>query len=345
MNRTATLCTLAATVATAALSLAAAAAAHAQGVVNVYTARHYQTDEAMYADFTKQSGIKINRIEGKEDELLERIKNEGASSPADVFITVDASRLEVADKAGVFQPVQSKALEARIPANLHTANWLAFSTRARVIVYNTKAINPEWVQTYEDLANPRLKGQICVRSGSHPYNLSLGAALLTHNGEAKTEAWAKGLVANFARAPKGGDTDQLRAVAAGECGVAISNTYYVARMMRSTTPEDVADIAALTVVWPNQKTWGTHVNVSGAGVIKTAPNKANAVKFLEYLASDSAQAYFADGNNEWPVVKTVTIKNPALEKLGTFKADDLAIEKWAPNTVAAQKLFDRAGWR
>ena len=326
-----------------------AASAHAQPaastVVNVYTARHYQTDEAMYADFTKQTGIKINRIEGKEDELLERIKNEGASSPADVFITVDASRLEVADKAGVFQPVQSKALEARIPANLRTPNWLAFSTRARVIVYNTKAIDPAWVQTYEDLADPRLKNQICVRSGSHPYNLSLGAALLTHDGEAKTEAWAKGLVANFARAPKGGDTDQLRAVAAGECGVAISNSYYVARMMRSTKPEDVKAIAALTVVWPNQKTWGTHVNVSGAGVVKTAPNKANAVKFLEYLASDSAQTHFADGNNEWPVVKGAATKNPALDKLGPFKADDLPVEKWAPNTVAAQKLFDRAGWR
>ncbi len=332
-----------------ALWLATATAAQAQpatnAVVNIYSARHYQTDEAMYANFTKETGIKINRIEGKEEELLERIKNEGASSPADVFITVDASRLEIADKAGLLQPVQSKALEARIPANLRTPNWLAFSTRARVIVYNTKAINPEWVQTYEDLASPRLKGQVCVRSGSHPYNLSLGAALITHLGEATTEAWAKGLVANFARAPKGGDTDQLRAVAAGECGVALSNSYYVARLMRSTKPEDVKDMAALTVVWPNQKTWGTHINVSGAGVIKSAPNKANAVKFLEYLASDSAQAYFADGNNEWPVVKTAVIKNPALDKLGPFKADETPIEKWAPNTVAAQKVFDRVGWR
>ena len=322
-----------------------AAVAQAQPIVNVYSARHYQTDEAMYANFTQETGIRINRIEGKEDELLERIRNEGASSPADVFITVDAARLELADKAGVLQPVQSKALEARIPANLRTPNWLAFSTRARVIVYSKAAINPQWVQTYEDLADPRLKGQVCVRSGSHPYNLSLGAALLTHDGEAKTEAWARGLVANFARAPKGGDTDQLRAVAAGECSVALANTYYVARLMRSTKPEDVRDMAALAVVWPNQTTWGTHVNVSGAGVIKTAPNKANAVKFLEYLASDSAQAYFADGNNEWPVVKTASVKNPALEKLGPFKADELPVEKWAPNTAAAQRVFDRAGWR
>jgi iron(III) transport system substrate-binding protein len=333
------------TLAAGALALGAAAAQAQQQVVNIYSARHYQTDEAMYANFTKETGIKINRLDGKEEELVERIKNEGASSPADVLITVDASRLELADKAGLFQRVQSKALEARIPANLRTPNWLAFSTRARVIVYNKAAVNPDWVQNYEDLGNPRLKGQVCVRSGSHPYNLSLGAALLTHDGEAKTEAWAKGVVANFARSPKGGDTDQLRAVAAGECGVALSNSYYVARLMRSTQAEDVKDMAALTVVWPNQKTWGTHLNVSGAGVVKTAPNRANAVKFLEYLASDSAQTYFADGNNEWPVVKTASVKNPALDKLGPFKADDLAVEKWAPNTAAAQKVFDRAGWR
>ena len=328
----------------AALLATGALGAQAQ-VLNLYTARHYQTDEALYANFTKETGIKINRIEGKEDELLERIKNEGASSPADVFITVDASRLEIADKAGVFAPVQSKLLDARVPAHLRTPNWLAFSTRARVIVYNAKTIKPEWVQTYEDLAHPRLKGQICVRSGSHPYNLSLGAALIAHHGEAKTEEWAKGVVANLARAPKGGDTDQLRAVAAGECGVAISNSYYVARLMRSTKPEDVKDMAALTVVWPNQKTWGTHLNVSGGGLVKTAPNKANAVKFLEYLASDSAQTYFADGNNEWPVVKSASVKNPALDKLGPFKADETPLAKWAPNTAAAQKVFDRAGWR
>lgn len=330
----------------AALLAAGAAGAHAQAqVLNLYTARHYQTDEALYANFTKETGIKINRIEGKEDELLERIKNEGASSPADVFITVDASRLEIADKAGVFAPAQSKVLDTRVPAHLRTANWLAFSTRARVIVYNAKTIKPEWVQTYEDLADPRLKGQICVRSGSHPYNLSLGAAIITQHGEAKAEQWAKGVVANLARAPKGGDTDQLRAVAAGECGVALSNSYYVARLMRSTKPEDVKDMAALTVVWPNQKTWGTHLNVSGGGLIKTAPNKANAIKFLEYLASDSAQNYFADGNNEWPVVKTSSVKNPALDKLGAFKADETPLAKWAPATATAQKVFDRAGWR
>ncbi len=329
-----------------ALSLSALAAAQAQQqVVNVYSARHYQTDEAMYANFTKETGIKINRIDGKEEELVERIRNEGASSPADVLITVDASRLDLADKAGLFQPVVSKVLQDRVPANLRTPNWLAFSTRARVIVYNKSTIKPEAVPTYESLAAPGLKGQVCVRSGAHPYNLSLGAAMIAHDGEAQTEAWARGLVANFARAPKGGDTDQLRAVAAGECGVALSNTYYVARLMRSTAPDDVKAVRALGVVWPNQASWGTHVNVSGAGVIKTSPNRANAVRFLEYLTSDSAQVYFADGNNEWPVVKTAQVKNPALDALGPFKSDEMPIEKWAPNTAAAQKAFDRAGWR
>jgi iron(III) transport system substrate-binding protein len=317
----------------------------ASAVVNIYSARHYQTDEALYANFTKQTGIKINRLDGKEEELVERIKNEGASSPADVLITVDAARLEIADKAGLFQPLQSAVLDSRIPANLRTPDWAAFSTRARVVVYNKASVNADWVQTYEDLADPRLKNQVCVRSGAHPYNLSLGAAMLAHNGEAKTEAWARGLVANFARAPKGGDTDQLKAVAAGECGVAISNSYYLARLMRSTKPEDQKVVQALGVVWPNQKTTGTHINVSGAGIVKNAPNRAAAVKFLEYLSSDEAQAYFADGNNEWPVVKTAQVKNPALEALGPFKADVLPIGQLAANTALAQKVFDRAGWR
>lgn len=316
-----------------------------EAVLNIYSARHYQTDEALYANFTKQTGIKINRLDGKEDELVERIRNEGKASPADVLITVDAARLEVADSLGLFQPVKSALLEARVPAGLRTPTWFSFSTRARVIVHNKAAVKADWVQTYEDLADPRLKGQVCVRSGSHPYNLSLGAALIAHNGEARTEAWAKGLVANFARAPKGGDTDQLRAVAAGECGVTISNTYYLVRLLRSTKPEDQAVVKELGIVWPNQKTWGTHVNVSGAGVLKHAPNRAAAVKFLEYLASDEAQGYFANGNNEWPVVKSAVTKNAALESLGSFKPDALPIGDLAKTTTTAQKVFDRAGWK
>jgi iron(III) transport system substrate-binding protein len=232
-----------------------------------------------------------------------------------------------------------------VPANLRTPTWYSFSTRARVIVYNKVAVKREQVQSYEDLAGPALKGQVCMRSGSHPYNLSLGGALIAHDGEAKTEAWAKGLVANFARAPKGGDTDQIKAVAAGECGVTISNTYYVVRMMRSTKPDEQAAMRAVGIVWPNQASWGTHVNVSGAGVLKHAPNRAAAVQFLEYLASNEAQGYFANGNNEWPVVKGAVAANRELESLGTFKADAMPIGDIARFTSAAQKAFDRAGWK
>lgn len=326
----------------AALPLAASAA---DKELNLYTARHYQTDEALYANFEKATGIKVRRIEAAEDALLERIRSEGADSPADVFITVDASRLAKADELGLFAEVKSKVLDSRIPANLRTGEWFAFSTRARVIVYNKLNVAAGDVQTYEQLADPKLKGKVCVRSGMHPYNLSLGAAMIAHNGEAKTEEWARGVVANFARSPKGGDTDQIKAVAAGECGVALTNTYYVARLMRSTTPEDRAVMEAIGVVWPNQKTTGTHINVSGGGMLKNAPNKEAAVKFLEYLASDEAQIYFADGNNEWPTVASVKVKNPALERLGAFKADSLPIGQTSKGVVNAQKVFDRAGWR
>ena len=328
------------------LALLAATAAQAQEkVLNLYSARHYQTDERLYENFTKQTGIKINRIEGKEDELMERLRNEGANSPADVFITVDATRLAVADSYGLFAPVKSKLLESRIPAHLHTDTWFAFSTRARVIIYNRSAVKAEDVQTYASLADPKLKGKVCSRSGAHPYNLSLVASLIAHDGEAKTEEWAKGVVANFARAPKGGDTDQIKSVAAGECGVAVSNTYYLARLIRSDKVEDRRMMERVGIVWPNQANRGTHINISGAGMVKTAKNPEAAVKFLEYLASDEAQRYFADGNNEWPVVPSVATNNPALEAMGKFKADELPIGNLARNVAAAQKLLDRAGYR
>ncbi|HSB25006.1 MAG TPA: extracellular solute-binding protein [Burkholderiaceae bacterium] len=329
----------------AAVAIASAPALAQDNVLNLYSARHYQTDEALYANFTRLTGIKINRLDGREDELVERLRNEGSASPADVLITVDASRLEVADKLGLFQPVKSALLEERVPANLRTPNWVAFSTRARVIVHNKAHVERELVQSYEDLANPALKGQVCMRTGSHPYNLSLGAALIAHDGEARTESWARGLVANFARAPKGGDTDQLLAVAAGECGVTVSNTYYLVRLLRSTKPSDQEAVKALAIVWPNQASWGTHVNVSGAGVLKHAPHKDAAIKFLEYLASDEAQAYFANGNNEWPVVKSAVARNPELMSLGDFKRDALPMTELAKHIAAAQKVYDRAGWK
>ncbi|HQE38861.1 MAG TPA: Fe(3+) ABC transporter substrate-binding protein [Zoogloea sp.] len=329
----------------AALTSLAAGAQAQEKVLNLYSARHYQTDEALYANFTKQTGIRINRIEGKEDELLERIRNEGANSPADILLTVDAARLAKAHELGLFMPVSSKVLETRIPAHLRSDDWFSFSTRARVIIYNKVAVKPDEVRSYDDLAKPALKGKLCSRSGSHPYNLSLGASVIAHEGEAKAEEWARGMVANFARAPRGGDTDQIKAVAVGECQVALSNTYYVARMMRSTKPEDQKLMDKVGVVWPNQASTGTHINVSGAGVLKYAPHKDAAVKFLEYLASDEAQRYFADGNNEWPVVEGLKLSNPALDALGKFKADTLPVKKLEMYQVKAQMIYDRAGYK
>lgn len=313
--------------------------------LNVYSARHYQTDEALYGEFTRQTGIKVNRIEARDDELLERLRNEGANSPADVLVTVDAARLTAAQDLDLFAPVESEVIASRIPEHLRTDTWLAFSQRARVIVFNPELVQAEQVTTYESLADPALKGKICSRSGSHPYNLSLGAALLNHIGAEATETWARNFVDNFARPPRGGDTDQLRSVAAGECGVTIANSYYFARLMRSDKPEDQAVVANVRFVWPNQQSWGTHVNVSGAGMLKNAPNKEAAVKFLEYLTSDQAQIYFADGNNEWPAVPSVKTDNPALAELGEFKSDTTPLGQLSAGIAEAQRIFDRAGFR
>lgn len=315
--------------------------------LNLYSARHYQTDEALYSNFTQTTGIKINRIEGGEDALMERIRNEGPNSPADVFITVDVGRLWRAEQMGLFAPVKSKVLESRIPASYRdpTGNWFGFSMRARVIAYNKVKVKPSELVSYEDLADPRWKGRICTRSASHVYNLSLMGSIIGALGEQKAEAWAKGVAANLARAPKGGDTDQLRAVAAGECDVAITNTYYYARLINSDKAEDKKLADTVGVITPNQNGRGTHVNISGGGMLKFAPNKEAAVKFLEYLASDTAQLYFADGNNEWPVVPSVASKNPALNALGTFKTDPINIGIIGKNQPVAQKIFDRVGYK
>ncbi|WP_020423641.1 Fe(3+) ABC transporter substrate-binding protein [Cupriavidus sp. WS] len=323
------------------------AAGAQEKVLNLYTARHYQTDEALYANFTRQTGIKINRIEGQEDPLLERIKSEGANSPADVFITVDIGRLWRAQQAGVFAPLRSSVLEARIPANYRDpgGDWFGFSARARVIAYNKDAVKPGDIRDYEDLADPRWKGKLCIRSSGHVYNLSLMSSLIAHDGEARTEQWARGVVANLARAPKGGDTDQLKAVAAGECDLAVANTYYIARILKSARPEDKAVADKLGVLWPNQASQGVHMNISGGGMLKHAPNKESARAFLEYLASDEAQRYFADGNNEWPVVPGVKVSNPALEALGSFKADKINVAELGKHQPQAQKLADKAGYK
>ena len=322
-------------------------------VLNLYSARHYSTDEALYNDFTKATGIKVNRVDADDAGILQRLKAEGASSPADVILLVDAARLWKGQTDGLFAPIKSAKLEAAIPeqyrakAEAEGTTWFGFSTRARVIVYNKTSVKREDVDSYEKLASPALKGKLCIRSGSHPYNLSLFGAVTEHLGAAKAEAWMAGLVANMARAPKGGDTDQIKAAASGECGVAVSNSYYVARMIRSSNPEDKAAMDKLGIVFPNQSSWGTHLNVAGGAVAKYSPNKDNAVAFMEYLASPSAQAYFANGNNEWPTVKGVSFNNPALKAMGggEFKAETIPVSTIGMNQVKVQQMLDRVGFK
>ena len=343
-------------VAVAALaSLVWGAAAQAQEL-NLYSARHYSTDEALYADFTKATGIKINRVDADDAGIIARLKAEGSASPADVILLVDAARLWRGEQDGLFLPVKSKLLEDAIPASLRATPaadggtpWFGFSTRARVVVYDKIRVKPEDVDTYEELGDAKNKGKLCIRSGSHPYNLSLFGAMTEHLGEQKAEAWLKGMVDNMARTPKGGDTDQIKAVAAGECQIAVTNSYYLARMMRSGKPEDRAVVEKVGVVFPNQSSWGTHVNIAGAAVARHAKNQANAIKFLEYLASASAQNHFANGNNEWPVAKGVNTDNPALKSMtggsGQFKSETIPISAVGANQVKVQQMLDRVGFK
>jgi iron(III) transport system substrate-binding protein len=334
------------------LAGASLAASAQDKVLNLYSARHYQTDEALYANFTKATGIRINRIDADDAGIVTRLKAEGAASPADVVLLVDAARLVSAEAEGLFQPVKSAVLQQRIPAHLRDAGdgggaqWFGFSTRARLIVYNKATVQRADVDTYQELGDPKNKGKVCTRSGSHPYNLTLFGAMLQHLGPQATESWLKGMVDNMARPPKGGDTDQIRAAASGECQIALTNSYYLARLMRSTKPEDVEVVSKVSFVFPNQDSWGTHVNISGGAVAKHAKNKAEAVKFLEYLASDEAQVYFANGNNEWPAVAGVKIAgNPALDAMGSFKVDSLPIGLSGANQTRVQQMLDRVGFK
>jgi iron(III) transport system substrate-binding protein len=318
-----------------------------QPVLNLYSARHYQTDEALYATFTKQTGIRINRLELGDEPLLQRLKSEGANSPADVVLLVDAARLWRAQIEGLFQPIDSKILSERIPAQFRAndGSWYGFSTRARVIVYDKAKVRPQEVDSYEKLADPINKGRVCTRSGSHPYMLSLLGAMVERSGEAAAEAWARGMVANMARPPRGGDTDQIRAVASGECGVALTNSYYWVRLLRSDDPKDREVVQRVGFLWPNQATSGAHVNISGGGVARHAPNRAAAIRFLEYLATPQAQAYFAEGNNEWPVVKGAETHNAALASLGKYTAEGVPVSSIGKGQIASQRILDRVGYR
>ncbi len=351
MRRTLTILSLAASAITGA-SFSTSALAE-EPVINLYSARHYPTDEALYSDFTKATGIKINRVDSDDAGIIARLKAEGAASPADVILLVDASRLWKGEVDGMFLPVKSKTLETAVPAQLRAkaiddgTAWFGLSTRARVVVFDKLKVKREDVDTYEELADPKNKGKLCIRSGSHPYNLSLFGAMTEHLGPAATEAWLKGMVDNMARAPKGGDTDQIKAVASGECGIAVTNTYYLARLMRSTNPADKAVAERVGVVFPNQQSWGTHVNVAGGAVARYSKHPTNAVKFLEYLVSPEAQNHFANGNNEWPVVKGLKLDNPALKAMtgGNFKSELVPISAVGMNQIKVQQMLDRVGFK
>ncbi|WP_180684084.1 extracellular solute-binding protein [Tepidicella baoligensis] len=341
------------TIGTLALAAVTVTASAQNQVLNLYSARHYQTDEVMYDTFTRTTGIRINRVDADDAGIVARLRAEGAASPADVVLLVDAARLAAADSQGLFRPIQSAKLDAAIPANLRAdrtpegVTWTGFSTRARVIVYDPLRVKAEDVQTYEQLADPKLKGLVCTRSGSHPYNLSLFATVVERLGDEQGQAWLQGIVDNMARAPKGGDTDQIRAVASGECGVALTNSYYVARLIKSNRPEDRAVMEKVRVVFPNQATTGTHVNIAGAAVARHAKNLDAAVQFMEFLASPFAQDYFANGNNEFPAAKGVKVDNPALKSIGgeDFKQENIPLGVVAKNLTKIQQMLDRVGYR
>jgi iron(III) transport system substrate-binding protein len=318
----------------------------AGGEVNLYSSRHYDTDQELYDTFTEETGIKVNLIEGKAEELIERIKSEGANSPADVLVTVDVGNLWRAEQEGILQPVSSPVLEEKIPANLRDSEgkWFALTKRARVIIYNTDRVQPEELSSYEDLADPKWKGRICMRSSSNIYNQSLVASKIEELGAEKTEQWLKGLVANFARPPEGNDGGNIKAVASGECDISLVNTYYIARMKQSDDPAEKEAAEKVGVFFPDQNSKGTHVNISGAGVVTTAPNPENAIQFLEYLTTPEAQQIFANNNNEYPAVIEVEASE-VVRELGTFKESPLQVDTYGEKNPDAVKLMDSAGWK
>ncbi|MEM1072787.1 MAG: Fe(3+) ABC transporter substrate-binding protein [Planctomycetota bacterium] len=318
----------------------------ANGVVNVYSARHYDVDDSLFRAFTSETGIKVNLIEGKSDELLARIRREGELSPADVFIAVDAGRLHRAETQGVFQSVASDRLDALVPEHLRHPDglWYGLTVRARVLVVAQDRVPSNLKLSYEDLTDPAWRGRVLVRSSSNIYNQSLVAAMIETIGVEATEAWCSGLVENFARKPQGGDTDQIRAVAAGEGDVAIVNHYYLARLIDSDAPADREAASRVRLVFPNQDGRGTHVNICGGGVVKTAPNRANAIRFLEFLADEAAQSAFAAANKEFPASESVEVSS-TLREFGPFQADRVNASSLGINNAEAVRVMDRAGWR
>ncbi len=327
-------------------ALLAAPAIAQERVVNIYSARHYDTDRELWDAFTRQSGIRVRVIEANVDQLLERIRAEGANSPADILITVDIGRLARAKDGGVFQPTRNATLEARIPAHLRDpqGHWFGFASRARVAMYDKARGLPARLTRYEDLARAEFANGLLVRSSGYIYNIGWTASMLAADGLAATEAWARGIAQNLARPPSGGDRDQIRAMIAGQGRLAIANTYYLGLLHISPRAEERELAERVGVLFPNQGDRGTHMNVSGAGIIRNAPNRAAAEAFLEYMASPAAQALFAGSNMEYPVVADAQI-HPFLRGLGSFRQDPISASDLAANMPEALRLMQRAGWR
>lgn len=317
-----------------------------QEEINVYSSRHYDTDITLYDQFKEETGISVNLIEGGSDELIERMNSENVNSPADVLITVDSGRLWRAKEAGVLQAHGSEELNQIIPEELRDIDnmWVGLSKRVRGIIYHKDRTDAEELAGYWDLSDERWKGRICIRSSNNIYNQSLVASLIETHGIEETEEWAEGLVANFARDPQGGDTDQIRAVAAGVCDIAVANHYYLARLITSDDPEDQEVAEAVDIHLPDEEDGGTHVNISGAGVAAHSPNKVNAVTFIEYLATEKAQQLYAIANNEFPIAEGMELPE-VLQSFGEFESDAVNVTTYGENNPDAIRLMDRAGWR
>lgn len=324
----------------------AASTAEGPQAVNLYTARHYDSDLVLYERFTRETGITINRIEGDASQLIARMQSEGDKSPADVFIAADAGALWRAQQAGIFQPVRSETLEARIPANLRDpdGNWYGITRRARVVAYDSAKVKPEEIDDYAKLAEPRFKGKLCVRSADSIYNLSLVGAIIEAVGPEKAETWVRGVVANMARPPEGGDRDQIRAVAAGVCEVALTNSYYFIGMANGDNEADRKITERVKLAFPSLGGQGSHVNISGAGVAANAPNKANALRLLEFFASSETQKQIAGGNNEFPASPDVAAP-PPVDTYANFKANPMSAATFAARQPQAQSMMSAAGWR
>jgi len=314
--------------------------------VNVYSGRAEVFIKPLLEQFTQETGIKVNLLSAKDDALIARMRSEGRNSPADVLLTADVGRLLRAEQDGLLQAVESEVLEQRIPAQYRADSnmWFGFTMRARPIMVATDRVAPDAISSYEELADAKWKGKICIRSSDNVYNQSFIAAMIAHHGTEKTEQWVKQFVSNFARPPSGGDRDQIRAVAAGECDITLANTYYLAGMLNSDDATERALAEKITVIWPNQDSYGVHVNISGAGVARYARNRDEAIRLLEFMTSDSAQVQYAQSNHEYPVVEGVAISE-TLQKFGQFKADDLKLDQLGAYNAEAVRIMDRAGWR